>query len=397
MAKRVLAKVKPAVLVWARESAGFDVRAAAVALELPEAKLQDWEQGLEAPSIPQLRSAAALYRRPLSVFFLQQVPAGFQVLSDFRRPTNGPARYSPELTHEIRIAHQRRELARELLSDIGDEPLKLSTGLAPGADPEAAGQFLREFLGVSTSALNKFGGDAEGRSAFNFWRTHIERAGVLVFQSTRVSAAEASGFALAYADLPVIVVNRKDPPTRRLFSLLHEFVHVLLQQSGVSDLNLDLSKPASQPSIELFCNAVAAAALMPRSLLQGDAVVAQHGGAREWTDVEIAPLAKRFGVSREALIIRFIGLRLTDWAFFQQKRAQYKDEYLRQMERQAAAPPKPIPRNMPQETLSNFGKPFVGLVMGNYFQDRLTLSEVSGYLGLRTRHVEKLQRLTFGT
>lgn len=397
MAKRVLAKVKPEVLSWARESAGFEPHQAAAALDIQEARLTEWEFGLSAPTIPQLRALAALYKRPLSVLFLQEVPNGFQVLSDFRRPSESPMRYSPELTQEIRIAHQRRELAKELLADIGDKPPATRALLELKMDPEAGGQVVRDFLKVSDGALNKFGGDAEGRGAFNFWRIAIERVGVLVFQSTRVSANEASGFALAYAELPVVVVNRKDPPTRRLFSLLHEFAHVLLQQSGVSDMDIDISSPAAQPAIELFCNAVAAASLMPRDLLLQDPLVAGHGRSHEWADEEIAPIAKRFGVSREALIIRFIALRRTDWAFFQRKRAQYRAEYEELKQRQAAAPPKPIPRNMPQEALSNFGRPFIGLVMGNYFQDRLTLSEVSGYLGLRTKHVEKLQRLAFGT
>lgn len=397
MAKRVLAKVKPEVLSWARESAGFEPHQAAAALDMQEARLTEWEFGLSAPTIPQLRALAALYKRPLSVLFLQEVPTGFQVLSDFRRPSEGPMRYSPELTQEIRIAHQRRELAKELLADIGDKPLATRALLDLRMDPEAAGQVVRDFLKVSNGALNKFGGDAEGRAAFSFWRIAIERVGALVFQSTRVSANEASGFALAYDELPVVVVNRKDPPTRRLFSLLHEFAHVLLQQSGVSDLDIDISRPAAQPAIELFCNAVAAASLMPRELILQDPLVAGHGHSHDWADEEIASIAKRFGVSREALIIRFIALQRTDWAFFQRKRAQYRAEYEEQKQRQASVPPKPIPRNMPQEALSNFGRPFIGLVMGNYFQDRLTLSEVSGYLGLRTKHVEKLQRLAFGT
>jgi Zn-dependent peptidase ImmA (M78 family)/transcriptional regulator with XRE-family HTH domain len=398
MANRVFAKVKPEVLEWARESAGFDMPRAAQGIGIAEARLAEWEAGGSAPTIPQLRSLATLYKRPLSVLFLQAVPIGFQVLSDFRRPqAAGQARYSPELTQEIRIAHQRRELARELLSEVGDATPTVKVQLALDANPEDGGKTVRDMLKISEAALNKFGGDAEGRSALNFWRTAIEQAGVLVFQSTRVETNEASGFALAYPELPVIVINRKDPPTRRLFSLLHEFAHVLLQQSGVSDLNVDISKPAAQPAIEFFCNAVAAAALMPRELVLRDPIVAAHGGDHEWADVEIAPVAKRFGVSREAMIIRFITLGRTNWAFFQRKRLQYADEYQRQKERQAAAPKEPIPRNMPQEALSNFGRPFIGLVMGNYFLDRLTLSEVSGYLGLRTKHVEKLQRLTFGT
>jgi len=48
-------------------------------------------------------------------------------------------------------------------------------------------------------------------------------------------------------------------------------------------------------------------------------------------------------------------------------------------------------RNPPREAISDLGRPFVGLVMMNYYQERLTLSEVSEHLGVRVRHVPRVQ------
>ena len=50
-------------------------------------------------------------------------------------------------------------------------------------------------------------------------------------------------------------------------------------------------------------------------------------------------------------------------------------------------------RNMPQETVSNFGKRLVNMLLDNYHQDRMTLSEISGYLGLKVKHVPKLEEV----
>jgi hypothetical protein len=47
---------------------------------------------------------------------------------------------------------------------------------------------------------------------------------------------------------------------------------------------------------------------------------------------------------------------------------------------------------MAQESLSELGPPFVELVLGNYYQRNLTLSDVAGYLGIRVKHVEALAR-----
>jgi hypothetical protein len=33
------------------------------------------------------------------------------------------------------------------------------------------------------------------------------------------------------------------------------------------------------------------------------------------------------------------------------------------------------------------------MLLGNYYQDHLTLSEVSGYLGLKVKHIPKLEQV----
>lgn len=389
----VFANVKPKILIWARESAGYSLSDAASSMGKSEDTLSSWEDGSAVPTIPQLRQLAQIYKRPLSVFYLQEVPTGFQVISDFRRlPGGQPRLFSPALTQEIRVAHQRRELALELLSDLDEEPNPFGLSFGLDMDPEMVGKMVREFLGLSMSDMNAYRGDASGREGFNSWRQRIENVGVLVFQATRVTSEEASGFALAYDVLPVVVINRKDAPVRRLFSLAHEFVHLALRRSGVSDLDVDATRLPENSLIEVFCNRVAAAALMPTQIFMSEPTVMAHGTAMNWADEEIDTLAKRYNVSREAVLRRLLTFNRTTRDFYQSQRDKYEDEFRRKsISDREFSPSKPIPRNMPQEALSNFGRPFVEMVLGNYYQDRLTLSEVSGYLGLRTQHVEKLQ------
>ena len=108
------------------------------------------------------------------------------------------------------------------------------------------------------------------------------------------------------------------------------------------------------------------------------------------TDEIIVRVARRFGVSRPALLIRLIGQRRSTWDFYFEKVAQYSAEYER--ERAARPPARDMKRNMAQESLSDLGRPFIGLVLGNYYQRRITLSDVSGYLGIRVKHVLTLQQ-----
>ena len=50
-------------------------------------------------------------------------------------------------------------------------------------------------------------------------------------------------------------------------------------------------------------------------------------------------------------------------------------------------------RNMPQEVISDLGKPFTRLVLESYDNTFTSLSDVSRYLGLRAQKVEKLREL----
>lgn len=393
MSTRVFAKIKQEILTWARESGGFSISEAARCIGKSELTILSWESGVTSPTIPQLRDLAQLYKRPLAVFYLQEIPSRFQVLTDFRRlPGNDIGVFSPELTYEIRVAHQRRELAVEMFEELGDEVRPFELRLAIGMDPDVAGTKVREYMGISLQDFNKYRGDATGRKGFNWWRERVENVGVLVFQATRIASAEASGFAMAYGTLPAIVVNRKDAPVRRLFSLLHEFVHLTIDKSGVSDLDSDAIRAPEESAIEIFCNRVAASILMPRSLFTEEAVVIDHGTSTEWDDIEIGTLAKRYNLSREAILRRILTFNRTTPAFYQIKRSEYAEEFrlqkLRELETQVK---RSISRNMPQEALSNFGRPFIGLIFDSYRQDRLTLSDVSGRLGLRTHHVAQLQ------
>lgn len=397
MAARVKALVNPALITWARETAGFTTAEAAKHLDIEEVRLANWENpgADDAPSIPQLRKIAALFKRPLAVFYMAEAPTRFAVMRDLRRlPGTGARRYSPALQMEIRVANERRELALELTADLEQEIPKFSLTATNTEDPEQVGERIRTALGV-TGQLQANWKDNDGRAGFNAWRSRIENKGVLVFQTTRFLTEEASGFAIAADTLPVIAVNRKDVLTRRTFSLVHEFAHLMVRVSGVSDLETDAKRPPEGQQIEVFCNHVAAAALIPKdALLAEPQVVAQGRRSTNWSDAEVSDLARQFNVSREALLRRLLTFDRTTADFYGKKRAQYIAEYLAIKARQKEqSTDEEMKRNMPQETVSNFGRPLIRMLLGNYYQDRITLSEVSGYLGLKVKHIPKLEQV----
>ncbi|MBP7649929.1 MAG: hypothetical protein KA744_08785, partial [Phenylobacterium sp.] len=115
-------------------------------------------------------------------------------------------------------------------------------------------------------------------------------------------------------------------------------------------------------------------------------------GVQEWPDDAIHVLSLLFNTSREGVVRRLHTFGRVSAEFYARKRAQYAAEFRaqRQREREQRGDDG-IPRNMPRETIADMGRPFIKAVIENYHQDRITLSEVSGYLGVKVRHVAGIE------
>lgn len=395
MAERLKALVEPKLLVWARKTASLSLEEAAKAGGVPLAKLESWEAGENRPSIPQLKKLANVYKRPLSVFFLPEPPSDFMALRDFRRLTEVRDRpYSPQLAYEIRAAHERRAVAVDIAERLGEEPERLGIRTRMTDDPEAVAKRLRERLGVTIDQQCRWGDPAK---AFRAWRDAVEDAGVLVFALSgvhhRVPLEEVRGFAIAEDLFPTIVVNGKDRTNGRTFTLLHELGHIVLGQSAIeNEIEPSKEMPAPDRAIETFCNRVAAAVLMPRDVVLADAIVTAKQRARTpWTNAEIAALARRYSVSREALLVRLSDLGRADRAFVQAKRREYARQY-EEMEEEAESTgfaPYAI------QVVSHLGRSFARLVLQGYYSRALTLSTASGYLGTQAKYVANIERAAF--
>ena len=79
MARSNEALVEPAILAWARTSAGLSIDEAAGTLQTKPENVAAWEGGESHPSMAQLRRMASTYRRSLSDFFLSESSRGNQL------------------------------------------------------------------------------------------------------------------------------------------------------------------------------------------------------------------------------------------------------------------------------------------------------------------------------
>lgn len=385
------AVVEPKVLKWLRTSSGLTIEETARKLNTKSDKLTAWEAGNAQPSMPQLRKLANTFKRPISYFYLPQPIEEPSIPHDFRRlPDAEDRRYSPALLHEIRTAHRRRSLALDLASDLGASfaPFDSLGTVSVEEDAELVAQRTRILIGVEIDRQKKW---SDQRTSYNGWRQSIEKLGILVFQVIGVELDQMLGFSLAYAELPAIAINRKLTPNARTFTMLHEFAHLLLGTSGVCDIDEGLPRSPQEQRIEIFCNHVAGAALVPRNeLLSHPLVESARPQVRDWEDNTLGALSRDFGASEEVVVRRLLINGRTSAAFYAQKRAEYQSRHANSTRDDRAS--RDFRRNMPQEAVSNLSS-FARLVLDGYHADMLSLSEASRHLGVRAEKVAAVDNL----
>ena len=395
----IKALVKPALLRWARDRAKLKPEDAAKAAHVSVERLLAWESDKDdnAPTLGQLRNLAAAYHFPLAVFYLPEPPNDFAPLRDFRRlPDAEEAPISANLAFHVRSAYEKRELALELSQELGSEPRRFPLRANLDDDPEKVGLAIRELLDADVESQRRAA--RQGR-AFDYWRRRLEESDVLVFVISgphySVELREMRGFAIAAPELPVLVVNGKDySQGGKAFTLIHELCHLLLGESAISNGAGDdpRLKPADR-RVERFCDAVAAATLMPTGMLTALDEV-DGAGVREWSDDELRRIAGAVGASRQALLLRFVSMNRASWSHYREW-AEIFEKERQQAAEDVALEKKEVKIKRPIMLMSWNGRGFTRLVLRSYYDQRITLNDVSSYLGAKVKYIPDLERAAF--
>ncbi len=392
MARSVKAPVTPSVLVWARETASISLEEAAgrVSKTVTPERLAQWENGEDQPTIAQLRKLSELYRRPLAVFFLPEPPREFAVPRDFRRlPGLGFSAYSPALRYELRAARERRQAALDLFAELEEAPPVFDILGTTRESPAALAARAREALGITLQQQMSWRNEY---TALKAWKTAIEAQGVLVFQISEIATSEMRGFSIAELPLPVMAVNRSETPTARIFSMMHELLHLILRKSGVCDFNEDETTPPEERRVEVFCNAMAAELLAPStSFLAQPEIKQSNRRPQEWDEATISALASRYSVSRIFIVRRLLEHGRCTNAFYVAKQALYHSQFIASREQKER-----VLEKWGEKRVRILGEAFSRLVLDTYQGGHITLSEALGHLQIKAKHLPQVENVLRG-
>lgn len=312
--------VQPGIFRWARRSVGLSVADVAKRLKRQAAEIESWEDGSGAPTYPQLEKLAYdVYKRPLAIFFLPAPPDEALPQQEFRTlpETDMEALFRDTYLH-IRRAHAYQLALQELFDghNPADRQIWKDLKLTQAQEVAVQAHAIRDYLHVT---LDQQVGWHTDEQALKAWRSAIEACGIFVFKAA-FKQKDISGFCLADESLPVVYLNNSTTKTRQTFSLLHELAHLLLSINGLSKFGADYIDrlPNREQSIERFCNAVAAEVLIP----EHDFALQTKGfpaNVEQADEARFDSLARRYGVSREAILRRFLDQGQVSKTFYEQK------------------------------------------------------------------------------
>lgn len=264
-----MTKINHEILSWARETAGLSVEEAAHKLHIKdgktdtaEDKLLAYENNLAEPSRSMLLNMAKAYRRPILTFYLDKPPRIGDRGEDFRTlPYRLAGEENVYIDVLIRDIKARQSLIRQTLIDESEEfKLEFIGRSTVEQGVEYVTETLRKALKLDTDGFRK---QRNYEDAFKILRHQAEKMGVFILLQgnlgsyhTNISVEAFRGFALADDIAPFIVINDRDAKSAWSFTLLHEMVHLLLGQTGISGA-------FAENKIEKFCNNVASEMLLP--------------------------------------------------------------------------------------------------------------------------------------
>lgn len=327
-------QVNPSILRWARKTAGLTLEDAVAKLSISDAqgiaavdRLKALEAGDDAPSRPMLGRMAQQYRRPLLTFYLAKPPRQSNWGKDFRaQNTDRSIRQDALLAALVRDVQGRQGLVRSaILEDDEDAPPLSFIGSATIETPvEQLVATIRETIGLE---LNQFRAATSPDAAFRLLRTCVEQAGVFVLvlgnlgnHHTDLEVDVFRGFALTDVYAPFVVVNPKDPPGARSFTLLHELAHLWLDEPGIS--GIDPLGP-----VEVVCNNVASCFLLPTQELQALQPPARPD-RDAWVNA-ITAFAKPRRISSSMVAYRLYRRNVIDQTMWVRLRGLFRNQWLK--------------------------------------------------------------------
>lgn len=267
--------------------------------------------------------------------------------------------------------------------NIITQPVALPAISDKASVAEYAG-LIRAYFGLD---LNKQFKLQSTRQLYLYVRQQVESKGIFVHCFTGVDVEVARGISVFNEVAPIIGVNDKDRYPAKIFSIIHELVHILKKQSTLCN---EMFTSFSSQGEEVFCNAVAGEVLVPACSLN---VVLTAQKISSFSLNTIEAIAKKYNVSKEVITRRLYDTdRISKdeyEAYANEIRQNFENERqaLKVTRQEGKAPT--IVKVPYREAVDKTSPAICKALLIGYSDGYFSKQEVSGLLGIKEKHIPK--------
>lgn len=298
-----------------------------------------WLGGKKEPTVKQAIDLFNKLNLPIRYMFLNDSPKEELKLVEFRT-INSKELINP--SRELVDVYNNMLEIKNWMVDYSKtnelEPLGF-VGCCNGiTDKHAIANRIMQEMNMSFNDLNK---NSDARNLFNFIRKKCEDIGIIVMMNgiygsnthRKLNIYEFRAFALVDEYAPLIFINSVDSFNARLFSLLHEIVHIFI---GTADLyNLLEYNSFGVSKTEILCNAVAAEILIPDQYIKNEFEKIKNLNKDKYS--VISGLKAIFKGSEYVIIRKLLDNRLITKPDYDELISNYKQKYIEQLNNKKSA------------------------------------------------------------
>ncbi|PIZ91993.1 zinc peptidase, partial [Candidatus Micrarchaeota archaeon CG_4_10_14_0_2_um_filter_55_9] len=367
-------EVDPSVFKWLRESAGWSIEEVSKKIKTSVSTVEGFENGEKKPTLKQLKELSRAFRRPTAAFLLSKPKKEKPLPKDYRMLPNRTNTFDKKTIIVLRRARNLQEVSEELSININYKVKPEVKLITDSYDPKKVATEYRNLFQLTEEKQCKFKTPYE---LFHYLRDILEGMNVLVFQFS-MPVEDARGFVLVDESPNVIVVNTKDSIEARLFSLMHEFAHILL---GESVIDLPDSVAISRNKIEVWCNEFASSFLLPENMAKNAFDSKKEGLTQTQT---LNTLSRKYKISKAVILVKMLKLNYITKNEYDDVLGRYKPkpEATEKGKKQGGG------LSSDKKCLSQIGNKFISIVARNYDKNYITYTDALSYLSIKSKNFD---------
>jgi Zn-dependent peptidase ImmA (M78 family) len=363
---------------WSIDTSGWDKNLLREKMKVSEKVFESWFEGVAKITLNQLKDLAKRTKRPIASFFLSKVPEEKDMPTDYRLYPEQIDKFDKKTVFAVRKARRLQEIVKNLMSNLYEERKRKIREVKISESPVEVAKEIRELFELTEEKQRKFKSPYE---FIKFLREKLEENNIFTFQIS-MPEEDARGFALSDDFPSIATINSKDSIEARIFTLMHEVGHILLNNTGISipDFN-------NKNSIEKWCNEFSSNFLLPKEIAkrifsERNEILIESSTLKE--------LSRKYKLSKNMLLYNMAKLKFITFDDYGNVLDRYKkiEDAIKEAEEKKSGGGIPAER----KCLSELGNKFISLVAENTSRKNITYSDALSYLSIKSKSFNKLMK-----